>query len=208
MDSIIFDLDGTLWDSREGVSNAWCEVLKNHDIERKVVTVEDLSKTMGMLLYDIGKLFMPEVEEKYRNSIVDECCHMEHVYLSEHGGKLYDKLEDTLNELSKKYKLFIVSNCQDGYIETFFKAHGLSKYFTDYECPGRTGKLKADNIKMIVERNHLKSPIYVGDTKWDMDSAHKAGVPFIYASYGFGKDLVGYEYKIERFEDLLKILSN
>lgn len=38
----------------------------------------------------------------------------------------------------------------------FFKAHKLDKYFIDYECPGRTGLPKGENIKLIVERNNLK----------------------------------------------------
>ena len=42
IDSIIFDLDGTLWDSSEGVSKTWSLVLNKYDYERKEVTVEDL----------------------------------------------------------------------------------------------------------------------------------------------------------------------
>ncbi len=91
----------------------------------------------------------------------------------EHGATLYDKLEDTLKVLSKKYKLFIVSNCQDGYIETFMKFYNLDKYFVDFECPGRTNLSKAENIKIVIERNNLKHPVYVGDTQMDCDAAKK-----------------------------------
>ena len=41
-------------------------------------------------------------------------------------------------------------------------------------------------IRLIVERNGLQSPVYVGDTQWDCDAATAAGVPFIFAAYGFG----------------------
>ena len=118
--------------------------------------------------------------------IMNERYKLEYEYLSEHGATLYNKLEDTLERLSKKYKLFIVSNCQDGYIESFFKSHKLEKYFIDYECPGRTGLAKAENIKLIVERNNLKNPVYVGDTQGDAKAAKDANIPFIYANYGFG----------------------
>ena len=150
IDSIIFDLDGTLWDSSEGVSKTWSLVLNKYDYERKEVTVEDLHICMGKQLDEIGEILFPNLSSEVRKNLMHECCTLENEYLGEHGGKLYLKVEETLKELSKKYKLFIVSNCQDGYIECFFKAHKLDKYFTDYECPGRTGLSKGENNKLII----------------------------------------------------------
>ena len=92
-----------------------------------------------------------------------------------------------LAALSARCPLFLVSNCQDGYIEAFFQAHGLGRYFTDYENPGRTGLPKADNIALVAERNGLRRPLYIGDTQGDYDAASKAGVPFLHAAYGFGR---------------------
>ena len=45
---------------------------------------------------------------------------------------------------------------------------------------------KAENISLISEKYHLQSPVYVGDTMGDYQACRKAGVPFIFASYGFG----------------------
>ena len=82
-----------------------------------------------------------------------------------------------------------------------FKAHKLDKYFTDYECPGRTGLSKGENNKLIIERNNLKNPVYVGDTEGDAESAKAAGIPFVFAKYGFG-NVKEYQYAINKFEDL------
>lgn len=205
MDSIIFDLDGTLWDSRKEVCIAWNEVLKDFDIERKEITIEDMTSTMGMLLVDIGKKLFPDLDDEIMHKIINACCHKENEYLSKNGAKLFDNLELVLEKLSKKYKLFIVSNCNDGYIESFFAAHKLEKYFTDTECPGRTGLNKAENNKLIIKRNNLKSPIYVGDTQGDYNSAKEAGIPFVYAKYGFGKGVKGYDYEIDNIEELLEL---
>lgn len=205
MDSIIFDLDGTLWDSRKEVCIAWNEVLKNSDVVKKEVTVEDMTSTMGMLLIDIGRKIFPELDDENVEKVIEACCHREVEYLTKNGAKLFDNLEYTLEQLSKKYKLFIVSNCNDGYIESFFEAHKLEKYFIDTECPGRSGLNKAGNNKLIVERNNLKSPIYVGDTQGDCNSAKEAGIPFVYARYGFGKNVEGYDYVIDKIEDLLDL---
>ena len=77
----------------------------------------------------------------------------------------------------------------------------LDKYFTDYECPGRTGLSKGENNKLIIERNNLKNPVYVGDTEGDAESAKAAGIPFVFAKYGFG-NVKEYQYAINKFEDL------
>ncbi|WP_294384925.1 HAD family hydrolase [uncultured Clostridium sp.] len=205
-DGIIFDLDGTLWDSTAEVAKTWSTIISEYNINRKEVTVEDLKPCMGKLLDEIAKILLPDLDEKMQMKIMKECCDYENEYLGEYGATLYNKLEETLEKLAKDYKLFIVSNCQDGYIESFFKAHGLNKYFVDYECPGRTGLAKAENIKLIVERNNLKKPVYVGDTQGDANSAKAANVPFIYAKYGFG-EVEEFENEIESFEDLLNIIK-
>lgn len=204
VDSIIFDLDGTLWDSTEGVAKSWTEVLSKYEYSKKEVSVEELKGCMGKLLPDIGRILFSDLDEEIIGRLLEECCHRENKYLEEHGGLLYDKLEETLNKLSESYKLFIVSNCQAGYIECFLKAHDLSKYFIDFECPGKTGLPKAENIKLIIERNCLKNPIYVGDTQGDADSTKKVEIPFIFARYGFG-NVEDHDYAIETFEDLLKL---
>lgn len=207
-DSIIFDLDGTIWDSTEQVAVAFREVLKNKYPEiRDEVNAEKLKGLFGLLLDDIGvKLFKSVSPEKAIEAIHD-CCDYENEYLAEHGVDLYQGMEQTIKDLHKRYKLFIVSNCQEGYIQCLFKIHPhLEKYFMDYEYPGRSGKAKADNIKMVVERNKLKNPVYVGDTAGDAKAAKEAGLPFIYARYGFG-DVQEYDDVIDSPLELLKVLT-
>ncbi|WP_196000729.1 HAD family hydrolase [Clostridium sp. 1001271B_151109_B4] len=204
-DGIIFDLDGTLWDSTAEVAKTWTSIIAKYNLKRKEVTVEDLKPCMGKLLDEIASILLPELDAKMQLKVIKECCEYENEYLRDYGATLYDKLEDTLKELSKNYKLFIVSNCQDGYIECFFKAHKLDKYFIDYECPGRTGLPKGENIKLIVERNNLKNPVYVGDTQGDANAAKFANVPFIFAKYGFG-NVEEFYNSIDSFDQLLKII--
>jgi phosphoglycolate phosphatase len=187
-DGILFDLDGTLWSSTKAISEAWSIVLKRHtEIEKREVTEEELYGCMGLPMYEIAAKLFPAVPEKERNALMDELCLFENDYLAEHGGVLYDGLEEVLANLKKEYKLFIVSNCQEGYIESFIKAHHMEKYFSDTECWGRTKLSKGENNKLVIERNNLKSAVYVGDTKGDYQSAVDAGIPFIFAEYGFGE---------------------
>lgn len=181
---IIFDLDGTLWDSSEQVVGSWNEVLSKR--AGKTITVADMQGYMGKTLKKIGELMLPDISADLREDIMKECCDNEQNYLSKHGGKLFPDLEKVLQQLSEKYDLFIVSNCQSGYIEVFLEYYGLGKYFTDFECPGGSGLEKCGNIKLVSERNGLEKAVYIGDTQGDCDSSEAAGVQFIHAAYGFG----------------------
>lgn len=203
---IIFDLDGTLWDSTKVLVKAWNIVLSEFPQTKVKVSLDNLKPLLGRTLEAIIEALVVDVsDEKLRIQIADTCAKVEHEVLSKEGGILYPMIEETLVLLSKKYKLYIVSNCQDGYIESFFAAHGLEKYFEDYECPGRSGLLKADNIRLIMERNNIDKAVYVGDTVMDYNAAKKAGIPFIHATYGFGQIEEKVE-KIDNFSELSKLL--
>lgn len=201
---IIFDLDGTLWDSSAQVVTAWNKVLARRG--HLQITIDDMQSLMGKTMTDIFMILLPSESEQNRVRIAEECCVEEQNYLRENGGVLFPKVLETLEELSRQYQLFIVSNCQNGYIESFLDYYQLNDRFTDTECFGRTLKLKGENIKIIVERNHLEKAVYVGDTKLDFESAKIAGIPFIHAKYGYG-EAVGALYSICTFAELPRVVS-
>lgn len=187
IDTIIFDLDGTLWDSTGCACDIWNRVLDKHkDIDFRM-TQNMTEQLMGKTMEQIGEILFPDVSNEVRSNIVNEFGDEEVKYLCENGAILYDGLEETISLLSRNYKLYIVSNCQDGYVPAFLQAHKLGQYFTDIEMSGRTGLDKGNNIKLLMERNNIKEAVYVGDTEGDEKAARFAGIPFIYAEYGFGK---------------------
>ncbi len=203
---IIFDLDGTLWDASEQVTVSWNMALATIDDFNLRIDKRDMMHFMGNLLFDIGKMMLPKgLSDERVQEIIELCIEYEHAYLREHGAPLYENLRETLSELKKEYSLFIVSNCQAGYIEVFLDCTGLWDMFEDYECPGRTGLSKGDNIKLICERNGLDKAVYVGDTDGDYRATCYAGLPFIHAAYGYGKPHKATQ-SITRFEDLKKMM--
>ena len=184
--AVIFDLDGTLWDSTGCASQIWNRVLAQHPEYHLEMTAGRAASLMGKTMEEIGLMLFPDATAEVRSTIIEEFGLEEVNYLREHGAILYDDLEATLQTLAARHPLYIVSNCQDGYVPAFLHAHKLGKYFRDIEMSGRTGMPKGKNIRLLMERNGIRSAVYVGDTLGDETAAAYAGIPFIHAAYGFG----------------------
>ncbi len=185
-DSLLFDLDGTLWDASEAVANAVQTATNEAGYTTYKITADDIRQVAGLPHDEVYEKLFPGLDAQEREELMEKCAKAELDFLHETGGSLYDGLEDTLRYLHGKYKLFIVSNCQTGYIEAFLASHKLQKYFDGHACYGTHNKPKADNIKAVVADNDLKAAVYIGDTKGDYEASQQAGLPFIYARYGFG----------------------
>lgn len=189
-ESIIFDLDGTLWDSSENVAAAWTETVRSYGnplLRNMTITGADIRGVMGMPMDAIAKKLFPMLSLTQQTILLDKCAEYENNYLAVHGGELFEGEEETLRLLSNERRLFIVSNCQCGYIESFFEYCGFERFFTDYLCWGDTIKPKGITIKRLMAKNNCRSAVYVGDTQGDLSAATDAGIPFIHAAYSFGK---------------------
>jgi len=183
---IIFDMDGTLWDAGVSIAKAWNIVMKRRGLDMETMTADHIHSIMGKTIDGIADALFGAYSKEERMDITRECLEYENVYLAEHGGELYESLEDVLKELSAQYPLYIVSNCEKGYIEGFLEYYGFGKYFKDFESHGNTMLPKGQNIKLVAARNGLTDVVYVGDIQSDYNASREAGVGFIHASYGFG----------------------
>ena len=185
---IIFDVDGTLWDSAKPVAESWTLMLERRYPElARIITSDDMYRNMGKTKDAIGADLFPGLAPDKRDEVMDACMRYENEYLADHPGVTYPNMKETLAALSREYGLYIVSNCQEGYIEALMAACGIASYISDTECIGATGRPKGDNIRLVMERNGLEKCLYVGDTAMDQEAAGKAGIPFVFASYGVGQ---------------------
>lgn len=202
-DSIGFDLDGTLWSAVLADKEAWAIVAEEYGVYKP--TEEQMAGVMGLNEIQLMTKLYPDMSDEDKHSFFDKASQLCNVILARDGGVLYEGMEETVKKLSRHFRLYIVSNCQPGYIETFLKHHQLEPYFCDFQWAGRECVPKSENIKNVIERNGFKNSIYVGDTQGDADAAYGAGVPFVYAGFGFG-DVEKYDYKIDKFEDIIDIV--
>ncbi len=198
---IIFDLDGTLWDSSETVLRAWNEVFEKNNLP--IISKDDLEGVMGLDMSDILKQLQPSANE----NILDEMTEYEYRYLKKYKGKLYKNMINTIKNLSKEHRLFIVSNCDVGYIDLFLELNELKEYFTDYLCWGDTKTPKGETIKTLMDKNNIVKTCYVGDTLGDKNAADYAEIPFIYTRYGFG-EVEEYNYYIDTIRDVENHIKN
>ena len=167
MDSIIFDVDGTLWNSTGIVAKAWENYLRNVEQIELPLTAEIIASMFGQPLPDIAKQIFPDASREEQLRLIDRCCNAEHEALLKECAPLYEDLEKALQLLAEKYPLYIVSNCEAGYIEVFLEATGFGKYFKGHLCNGDNNLDKGSNISLIARTYDMKSPVYVGDTMGD-----------------------------------------
>ena len=204
-ESLIFDIDGTLWDSRALVAEGYNIQLKAEGLAHLCVDAETLKPLFGKVMTEIADSILASIPEKDRYGLMERCMETENRYLFENECKIgYPGILETVRELAKRYRLFIVSNSQCGYPELCMDKLGLTSYIEGYLCFGDTGTSKGKTIRTLIEKHNIQSCAYIGDTRGDYEATVEAEVPFIWAAYGFGTP-DGYAARIDSFEELLNL---
>ncbi len=184
-DSIIFDMDGTLWDAVDTYAESWNIVFKELGINIHVDRNE-LAKMVGWEGKKVHAVIMPDFDDEQRQSIYAKVNALRRVLLPQNGGVLYEGVKEGLQKLASKYQLYIVSNCAVGIIRLFMDWAGINEHIIDEIAYGTNQMPKHYNIKLLIERHNLGNPVYVGDTEGDGEQSRLAGIPFVFVSYGFG----------------------
>ena len=204
-ESLIFDIDGTLWDSRALVAEGYNIQLKEEGLEHLFVSAEIFKSLFGKVMTEIADVIFASIPLPERYALMERCMDTENRYLQENPCRIgYPKVKETMAELAKKYRLFIVSNSQCGYPELCMEKLGLGDYIQGHMCFGDTGTSKGKTIRALMEKHNIENCAYIGDTQGDYEATVEADVPFIFAAYGFGEP-EGYAAKIETIEELLNL---
>lgn len=200
-DALIFDLDGTLWDSTKACAEGWTQGVRQVDPKSKAFSPEDLASIMGMTFDKAVEKLLPDASEAERRKLEQICYEKEMEQIQKMGAIFYEGVFEGIRTLSDYYPLYIVSNCLEDYLVLFYEMSGLKNFFKDAECFGRTGKPKNSNIEAIIKRNQLLTPAYIGDTSGDQRAALMAGATYYHVNYGFGTP----SQECERFGSFSKL---
>lgn len=208
----IFDMDGTLFDTLEGIKNSHFFALK----QEAGVTLTDKD------LEDVMRWKIPNTyEERFGvkgEKLTKTVNKFREVYGTEgiKQASLYPKAKETLVELKKRgYKIALATMKIEEFSKDMLKIFGIDYLFDAVFGKDKESKrTKSEIIGMCLEKLNIASneAVMIGDTLGDEQGAKEAKVDFIPATYGFGfktkDDLNGLKFihRISSFEELLNIL--
>ena len=204
-ESLIFDIDGTLWDSRAMVAEGYNIQLRAEGLAHLQITADDLTPLFGKVKEDLANALFAILPEEARNALMNRCMDSERDYMAAMDCVIgYPGVKETLEQLAKSYRLFIVSNCDCGYPELCMEKLGIGHLIEGHLCYGDTGTPKGETILKLMADHSIRSACYIGDTLGDATAAEFAGTPFVYCTYGFGQ-VEHYWKSIDCFADLLEL---
>ncbi len=208
VESIIFDIDGTLWDSREIVARGYNRCLINLGHPELQVTADYLTSLFGKTMTEIADAMLPCYPVPRRYEIMNMCMDSEQELMQSDPCQIaFPGVVETLRSLAETHRLFLVSNAQKGYPELLLEKLDVSDLFEGVLCFGDTGVWKGETIRMLMDRHKIGSAVYVGDTQGDLEASRYAGIPFLFCRYGFGHP-TEYDAAIDTFSEIRQFVQN
>jgi phosphoglycolate phosphatase len=206
VDSIIFDMDGTLWDAVDTYVTCWNRSFSAMNLDRQLRR-EDLEYMMGWEKAKILDRIMPGMDRELQEQVFAKVNTIREEILPELGGELYPGVREGIERLAARYPLFIVSNCPAGLIRLFMAWAGIEPFIKDEMAHGVNNKPKHHNIRLLIEKYQLQNAVYVGDTETDSRESRLAGVPFVFLEGGFGST-EDCDLRFQNFKELTDYFLN
>ena len=186
-ENLIFDLDGTLFDSAPEILKCLKKVFELNRLQSLNDLIESL---IGPPLKEMLKKLVQKKDLDMVDKIIKDFIDL---YDSEYcfKTKLYDGVKETLEILAKKKKLILITNKRISPTEKMLKNSGIIDIFDDYFSVDPSDISKKD--KSILIENTIKdldinpyNSAYIGDTEGDFIASTNNGIKFVYAGWGYG----------------------
>lgn len=185
-DALVFDLDGTLWNTLAGCTKAWQQAVTEFGGEGSSITLELVKSAMGLTPHDFFAKVLPHFSDRERMQMGQRAVDLESFWIRKGLFEFYASLPSFFKELSRERSLFILSNCEKPYLDLFLELSETQVFIKAAACYRNPLENKTANLIYLKDKYHLFNPLYIGDTETDRVSCEKVKVDFCYASYGFG----------------------
>lgn len=215
-DAVVFDLDGTLVDSRVAIIDAVRagvhEVVDQEGLPRPDITDATLRAALGKPAREYFLAILPETLGHLAGRVKEAATRHEVEALAAGHGKLFDGVLEALDALRDAgLRLAAVSNAQAPYFRAALEHTGLLERFDHTECheemPANSPRpFKSTLLRRALEKLDVDPPrvLMVGDRAEDIEAGRQAGCATLAIPFGFGADeeLALADHRLRHFDDL------
>jgi len=213
---LIFDLDGTLLDTRSfivpAVQDLLTQFFEAHQIDD--LAIPSTCHIVQALGTPVDQYYRGLLPPAYQH-LSPQLHHQGRLTLARwirHGAaSLYPQVIPILNLLySKRWTLAIASNCDRPYLDAVLETFALDSLFDYHLCiQDRQHATKVDLVHEMLYRFPAEQVVLIGDRQSDIDAGHANGIPVIACRYGFGSpaELATADLQIECFTELPAVLQ-
>ncbi|MCR5437208.1 MAG: HAD hydrolase-like protein [Treponema sp.] len=204
MNKIILDLDGTLWETSEAYIYSYRKTCKTLNVPEELKSGESsVLSFLGVKLEDVLKTILPSVQDRQMlekmllGNVIE--------YLLKNPATYSKNIFSLFESLSKKYEVYIISNCPRPLLDAFYQISNVKQFIKDDNTIETSNKTEA--IKRFTE-NYTKPALFVGDAQSDYDSVENHQmVRFVYASYGY-KECANYDFYLSALDELPALIES
>ena len=212
---IIFDVDGTIWDSEKDVFLSFNHTLKeNTNME---ITKEQFQELAGLHLGEMFRKVLPEeekekaeeYEKKYKKYYIDEGHYVD-------ATTLFENVKETIeNFKSQGFQMAVASSKPKRILDEMVEHFGLNEFELVLGTEESNFKHKPDPEILNYIMNELNIPkeetVIVGDSKTDIVAGKNAGIDTIAVTYGYDKPEnlrnLNPTYIVDDFKSLEKVIK-
>ena len=187
-DNLIFDLDGTLFDSAPEILVCLKKALQLNNIDindnlNKSIIGPPLKETLKNLVQKEDTVKIDKIIENFIELYDSDYCYK---------TKLYKGVQETLKILEKKKNLILITNKRIVPTEKMLKNSKIIELFNNYFSVDPNDQSKKDKSTLISKtiKDYKIDPqntAYIGDTMGDFIASKKNNIKFIFAGWGYGK---------------------
>lgn len=186
--NLIFDLDGTLWNTEKSYYYAFLKFFEKHPELSRYTSIDNVKLFKGITMDKMAPYLFPTLSKSDQEKSMLECLLYSCEYLKKEENVKVEVI-DVVKKLSNSFNIYMVSNCPNEYVQIFFEKTSLKNYFKDIINLGgftKTSDLdKGNNLNKIIEKHNLdkKNTYFIGDNDIDFISSKYAKINFIHLTY-------------------------